>query len=731
MVTCQNSSTEPLHAPLPESSLVGWDTLSVPVASHSVGHSNPVGAFAGYESPSQHPGYSEQVSSTAVSDNTHVDQIEDDGLDSLMDSEMANSTSEYSHYSHFNSQSLISDTYETFLYNPNPANSTSSMWQEIGQNELWRGRKKRKDSSDSQDYFDMPLSLFGADNVAMENSNRFLITESLLRIYHDVLENNLSCWLAEDTCPYKMRQRREEHLSVQQSPLLRGQITLELGESWSNLMYRRIKQLDQSARVTKLIQLTASENRADSKALELSIMAFATQWAQGGRRWDGHWLVNWREDEGLRDEYGQTLHRSVWESANQALQDVSQVECFRVVFAELVFGLIQKPSSTNYFDARAKEIKSTEDQNSSLKSATLSRVMKIIDQDGPPVFMERGARKIHALKYRFKAHQAGFHGSLQNHSTDIDEQISREFSTEETRTVGLLYWLAIMFDTVSSSMHERPVVVCDEECQHEAAQKPVQDHIQKPFSSSRWELDLYAQEDTEKALPLRWPCPYEFVTRAISRSAAVKVLLFRHISYLQKSLINTECSQVVEDIIQRTICVYRYWMRTHGALFRDLIRHYDSVPPRIKSWFPCVGIPWHLGSLMLADLIEFVDMNRLGCNDAMLERQNTCMIMKIRKESSIDMADLAAVLTPRPSGGVGSNHLPGFHFAVNESPLLTEPWTVLLVRAFSKASIFHLKEKEKLEKYQRFVFDHERKELQATVTRLENCVTALRFLGAK
>ncbi|KXG51074.1 uncharacterized protein PGRI_066460 [Penicillium griseofulvum] len=637
---------------------------------------------------------------------------------------MANSTSDDSHYSDFNLQSFIPDTSQPLFYNSIPAFSISSALEETGQDELQREHEKRKDFNDLQNHFAMTLSLFGAGRILMESSNRLLISESLLRIYHDVLENNLSCWLAEDTCPYKMRQRRLEHLSIHQSPSS-GQLPPEWGVSWSNRMYCRIKQLDRSARLAKLVHLTASENRAASKALELSIMAFATQWAQGGQRRDDYWLVNSCEDDGLRDEFGQILHRSIWDYANQALQDVSHVECFRVVFAELVFGLIQKPSS-GYFDARSKERQDT-DQNKSPKPSALSQVMDIIHQGEPPIFIERGARKIHVLKSRFKARQAGFH----YHGTKLDEQVPRQFSTEETQTVGLLYWLAIMFDTVSSSMNERPVVVPDEECQHEAAQEAVQNDIQTPVSSRRWELDLYAQEDSEKALALRWPCLTESIIKALPRSAAVKVLLFRYISYLQNSLRNAECSQVVEDIIQRTICVYRYWMRTHGSLFRDLTRHYDSIPPRIKSWFPCISIPWHLGSLMLADLIEFVDVNRLGGNDYMAERQDACLVMRIRKESSIDMADLAAVMIPGPLGGIGLNQLPGFHFAVNKSPLLTEPWTVLHVRAFSKASIFHLKEIEKLQKYQILVFDHERKALQASVARLENCVTALRFLGIK
>ncbi|KAJ5441264.1 hypothetical protein N7491_003670 [Penicillium cf. griseofulvum] len=554
----QNSPTEPLHAPFLENNEVDWDVLSAPVAPHSISQSSLARVLAGYENCA-HPGDSGQVSSIAGSDNKHVNQVEYNGLDSLMDSAMANSTSDDSHYSDFNSQSFIPDTSQPLFYNPNPTFSISSASEERGQDELRRGHEKRKDFNDLQTHFAMTLSLFGAGRLVMENSNRLLISESLLRIYHDVLENNLSCWLAEDTCPYKMRQRQLEHLSIHQSPSSGGQLPPEWGISWPNRMYCRIKQLDRSARLAKLVHLTASENRAASKALELSIMAFATQWAQGRQRRDGHGLVNSCEDEGLRDELGQKLHRSVWEYANQALQDVSHVECFRVVFAELVFGLIQKPSS-KYFDACSNERQDT-DQNKSLEPSTLSQVMDIIDQGEPPIFIERGARKIHVLKSRFKAHQAGFH----NRSTKLDEQVPRQFSTEETQTVGLLYWLAIMFDTVSSSMNERPVVVPDEECQHEAAQEAVRNDIQPPVSSRRWKLDLYAQEDPEKALALRWPCPYESVIRALPRSAAVKVLLFRYVSYLQNSLRNAECSQVVEDIIQRTICVYRYWMRTHGG----------------------------------------------------------------------------------------------------------------------------------------------------------------------
>jgi hypothetical protein len=37
-----------------------------------------------------------------------------------------------------------------------------------------------------------------------ENSSRSTMTHSLLRIYHDSMENALSCWLTEHNCPYSM-----------------------------------------------------------------------------------------------------------------------------------------------------------------------------------------------------------------------------------------------------------------------------------------------------------------------------------------------------------------------------------------------------------------------------------------------------------------------------------------------------------------------------------------------
>lgn len=641
--------------------------------------------------------------------------------------------------SSLNTESPMFDPSQVYPVHRSSISSTSEPWdgKKRKPSEEHEGNRRYKGYRDSRSlpgYCEMSLSPFDPDHTAMKETNKVLISESLLRIYHDVLENNLSCWLAEDTCPYQMQSRRHEPVPIQLISEPRAQSRLEWGSTWSNRMYRRVKRLDRVAQSAKLIRLTALENQAVSRALDLAIMAFATQWRQGNRNTASGYgdEADGDEDDGFGDQFEQTLQQTIWEQARKALQDVSDLECYRVVFAELIFGLIQKPWQAREYERATGGSSMFGNQDRSVKSSILPQVMDIIVQDGPPVFMERGARKIHALKFQYEAREAGFQEAL--HTGNAHQR----FNTEDKQTVGLLYWLAVMFDTLTSSMNERPVVIPDEECQHDAVkEEAAKDYTRRSSQNRRWKLDLYAQDDPEKPLPLSWPCPYEAATRAIARSAAVKVLLFRHISYLQNALRSREDGEAVEEIIRITISVYCYWEKTHGAFFRDLTRDYESVPPRIKSWFLCIAIPWHLGCLMLADLIGFVDENGLGLGTASAKRLDTKLAMTIRKTSSVELADLATATTP-PRDIISScmtlreEQLPDFHFAVNESALLTEPWTILLIRAFTKASVFHLTEaEEELRKLQWSAWGQESGALRASLARGESCVRALRFLGAK
>lgn len=302
-------------------------------------------------------------------------------------------------------------------------------------------------------------------------------------------------------------------------------------------------------------------------------------------------------------------------------------------------------------------------------------------------------------------------------------------TSEERGTIGLLYWLAVMFDTVSSSMNERPVALADEDCQHDGICSSSVT-ISQP-TNYRWNLELFAQDDPTNPSTLSWPCSYDSAIKAVTKSAAVKVLLFRYVSYLQNTLRKQQRGHIIEETIQNAMQIYRYWNVTHGALFRSFIKNYDSIPVRIKSWFPCIHIPWHLGSLMLADLIEFVDRNGLGTEEASLNRLGVSLATRIRKSSAVELSDLARVTTPEDIGNMPTEQLPGYHFAVNEGSILTEPWTVLLIRAFTKASIFHLGVAEDLRRQEWAVLGQESEEYKESLKRCDTCVKALWFLGRK
>ncbi|KPM44549.1 hypothetical protein AK830_g2053 [Neonectria ditissima] len=643
------------------------------------------------------------------------------------------------------SQSCPETRTSTFSAQPTPSSSRG----------MQKNRRRRRPSDNWPGHSRASASPLDTDHGIIASSNNSLITESLLQIYHDVLENNLACWLSEDTCPYTMERRRRGFRGMNPGDTtgfmhrnLRG---LERGTTWPNQIYRRVLQLDRIAQSTKMIRLTRAENQAASRALDLVIMAFATQWAQGSRRREKYTSRpvstpdHTQQDHAdlasaLNEEFEQNLQQSIWEQARKALQDVAELESYRVIYAELIFGLTQKPWASDNHPSKDFIAMSTSSANqTNIKNSTLPKIMEIISREGPPVYMERATRKIHALKFRLDADETGFLGTTQPHADRQDEPAFHAMSPEDRRTVGLIYWLAVMFDTVSSSMSERPIALVDEDCQHEATQAKAliaaASSSKRRLVAQRWELGSFVQDDPEKpSLSLHWPCPPDVCAQAVARSAPVKILLFRHVAYLQNALRKKDYGQPIEDIIQSVTLLYRYWNKTHGTFFRELVKNYGSVPQRIRSWFPCIAIPWHLGSLMLADLLEFVDNNALGLEDSTLRRIDTSMAARIRKASAIDLSDLARVTTPADNSESGASleeQLPDFHFAVNEGPLLTEPWTIILIRAFTKASIFHLGVADDLKQNEWAVLGHDSQEFQESLRRSEYCIRALWCLGKK
>ncbi|KAF5019858.1 hypothetical protein F66182_8137 [Fusarium sp. NRRL 66182] len=584
-----------------------------------------------------------------------------------------------------------------------------------------RKAKRRRVSAAWSDTQASTLSCFSADQSMMARSNNQLISTSLLQIYHDVLEHNLSCWLTEATCPF----------GTSQKDLDRSGTVVEWGSSWTNRILRRTLNLDRAAQSTQLVRMTKQEDAATTKALHLCIMAFATQWAQGSRRQKEQYpsLSCINEDSQLEEcldeftqEFDRNLQRNIWEQAQRALQQVADVESYRVVCAEMIFGLTQKPLAHEDDEDPCDESSASKGSDAFDADVMADEIARVIENDGPPIYMERAARKMHTLKYRYDAERKGI---FRGRSKKKRESSLSLLSNEDRGTISLLYWLTVMFDTISSSMAERPLVVADANSQHEDAK-----------GGSEWNVPLFIQDNLDKpSRMVHWPCSYEEAAEAVTKSAPVKVLLFRHVAYLQGILRQGERGERVEEIIERSASVYRYWNMTHGSFFRELLQNYESIPARIQSWFICISAHWHLGALLLADLIEHIDENQLGITSASQNRKCCKWVMRIRERSAKELSDLAQVATTpeqdMASGSSAAPQLSEFHHAINEAMILTEPWTVIVIRAFSKAASYLLSEANDLLQFDMAASGHDSSELQERFQRAEECIKGLWLLGKK
>lgn len=620
--------------------------------------------------------------------------------------------------------------------------------------------------------------------------NNTSISENLLRIYHDVLEHNLTCWITEETCPYNVWARPPKQKPIKAlangpagnvptmavggrrtwSPM--PQYKQQFGPQWSNRVYRRVTRLDKIAQATGIMHLTRAQNQASQRALHLVIMAFATQWAQGSQRQREAYMPTFAAtaQHASTEEFDRSIQRTLWQQARQALQDCVDIESYRVVCAELIFSLTQRPWEEYEFvelelnasiaqfgtgnSALPVDETATKDESRRKREAILSKLTEAIGKDGPPIFVERAARKMHALKFRFDNHELGFLGDDMPAKDVTDPTASRSasVSSEDSQTVGLLFWLAVMFDTISASMTERPVVLADDESQHEAAEHDQMFASEKDMQSddgsspdsqgrpkkrnNRWRIDLFIQDDPERLSQAQYhyPCSYDEAARTITRTTPVKVLLYRQVLYLQNMLRKPYLAggEPIEEVISETLMIYRYWNLTYGAFYRELIQHFPTVPSRIRGWFVCILAHWHLGALMLADVTELVDKNSVGIEAARHMRATARTVASIRRSSALQLADLARVATPLMPSASAEPTMPDFHFAVREGTILTEPWTMLLIRAFSKAAIIHINEADDIRQQSSVdLLGHERAACRESLRHCEECIQALWYLGKK
>jgi len=374
------------------------------------------------------------------------------------------------------------------------------------------------------------------DILLGERSSRGFVTNGLLRIYNDSMENSLSCWLTEHNCPYTMTRYKPSLLSASKA-------TREWSGTWSNRMYNRVLQLDRAYASLRIRKPTAEEERTISKALNMTIMSFASQWAQAGERGAGGRATGAQftaDKFPQSNEFERSMQETLWHQTSRLLQQAADIGSFRVIFALIVFSLTQRPLDTTQRHARTDPKLRTHYEH----------FQALVQDDDAPILLEIALRQLLAQRRRLER---------------VEQDLGRDPLQQEDRdTFNLLYWFGVMFDTLSAAISQRPVVVDDEDSE---LPPPTNSAYTEPFSwpnpptmynnqfgmpgnvptvtndtsvpqgsegNAVWG-DLFTRDGTLEVDPgaARWPCSYKIAAATLSSAAPVKVLLYRRVAHLQ------------------------------------------------------------------------------------------------------------------------------------------------------------------------------------------------------
>ncbi|POS69053.1 C6 zinc finger protein [Diaporthe helianthi] len=543
--------------------------------------------------------------------------------------------------------------------------------------------RKRRRTSTGRAVIHMPTSNppwdWMSGNRLSATTNSFMIGETMMKIYHDVMEGALACWLVEHTCPYKSLPSTPSSTgsdSQQQFGAFQN-MPADWGPDWSNRVYRRVVRLDRMPNLLGLRRLSPADERKVSHALNSAVMAFTAQWAQSSERSKARWSARDSLDLSGRD------------------------------------------------------------------SDTSEAVEEILRGDSQQIWLERATRRLHVLRRRVELHD-------RNIRARGGDKSRRRCDDESKKTIDLLFWLAVMFDTISAgnqlflipipaltrrliwtswvesaSMTERPLTVSDEDSSI-VALTPSSPSV-SASASKQWNMILSKDQQT-KVAGLRLPLADEVIAQELIDAAPVKVLLYRKVTRLQSFIARDVEGETIQDAVEDSLMVCRHWDHLYHPLFADCIRNHLSLSARIQSWYVCLLGHWLLGTLLMADLVECVDQQASRSEFGSWARAKTREARHIRAASVRMISDLAKASTPRHDDqGV----LVNFHHAVSEGALLTEPWTMILIRTFSRAALILLEGVKGLSGDDTIMSDISVDELNDNSDRCQDCVRALWYLGRK
>ena len=601
--------------------------------------------------------------------------------------------------------------------------------------------------------------LFPSDNIAGKYA-RTTMTENLLRIYHDSMENALSCWLTERNCPYSSTVPSS---STTENLLLNG-IEREWGPNWSNRICARVCRLDRSYSSVRGRSLTVSEEKAAARTLHTAIMAFASQWDQHSQERTVSGVLNDIGDLGIGlDTHSErSIKVNLWNQAHNALNNSAGIPSFRIVFANIIFSLTQRPlnigEQIRMMSCDASDGVPVQLSGKGSTTTGVAEMNELFDNDRAPMFLETAIRQLFAFRYKLTRQQRHASKSWIGPSGHSAERMADGISPtsniphvdpilanpEYCETFNLLFWLAVMFDTLTAAIHQRPPVVSDEDSQITCV-APTISHMTtngSQFDLDSWSFmpnltsakkkdlwgDLFLSKSaaSQNSGTPRWPCSYAEAAETLSDAAPVKVLLFRRVAHLQTLVYRGVGPETLEEAIQGTFSVYQHWNCTYNQFMLDCIAHHDDLPPRVQSWYVILAAHWHLAAILLADTLESIDRAMIGLDSQRELRSAIDPVVSLKRKNALAVSSLAqcSLHGQDPS----FSKLGQFHDSVKHGAFLSEPWTVVLMRSFTRAGYILLNDMD----MSTAAFNFGKNDSQEQSRRqCQFCIDALLCLGRK
>lgn len=440
--------------------------------------------------------------------------------------------------------------------------------------------------------------------------------------------------------------------------------------------------------------------------------------------------------------FDRSLQVTLWNEAHRALQKAIGIDSFQVAFAQVIFGFTQRPLSSEEFRRIKNNWESSAeyfDSSSALDSLSSSGMMWSDDEASPQSNFHRTPT----------VDRTGSRGSIESQelldlekdSLHLRDSLMRlsarrvRLSSPRTRqqrdhelaglsppdreddnylmdrmTFNQLFWLVMMCDTLSAAINNRLPIVSDQDSVVLLAIKGRQNQTSKPTLSPvhseagdseslsyksndpcadseehPWGLYFLGRDIAARVTrSIHWPFSTDTAAVLLSEAAPVKALLYRRVKQIQNArFLRASCTQLEQSIFG-ALKVYEHWNKNFGGFISTCIEHHDELPLQIQSWYTVLVSHWNLACYLLTDLIEELDNLEESDQHHAAIRKSCGLLFHIRKQSAFEVADIGRIGRVRQDCTFRQTN--EFHPSVNDGALLTEPWSEIMIRSFSRVS---------------------------------------------